>query len=102
MWMSHPLFLGVMADSWSENGLLKLNVKKFTTNVKIWNREVFGDIFQRKRRIEARLRGIQTRIADEPNYNLLNLECQLRKENFEVLQYEEEFWSVKSRYNWLI
>ena len=102
MWMSHPLFPKVVVDFWTEDGPLKLTVEKFTADVKIWNREVFGDIFQRKKRIEARLRGIQTRIADGPNYNLLNLECQLRKEYFEVLQYEEEFWSVKSRYNSLI
>ena len=44
-----------------------------------------------KKRIEARLRGIQTRIAEGPNSHLLNLECQLRKEYFEFLQYEEEF-----------
>lgn len=71
--------------------MLKFGIKKF-----------FGDIFQRKKGIEARLRGIQSRIADGPNYYLLNLECQLRKEYAEVLQSEEEFWSVKSRYNWLI
>ena len=100
--MSHPLFPEVIADSWNEDGPLKLNVEKFTTDVKIWNREVFEDIFQRKKRIEARHRGIQTRIANEPNNYLLNLECQLRKEYFEVLQYEKESWSVKSRYNWLI
>ena len=55
-----------------------------------------------KKRIEARLRGIQTRLAEGPSRHLLQLESLLRKEYFEVLQYEEEFWSVKSRYNWLI
>jgi len=102
MWMSHPLFPCVVTNSWIENDPLKLNVEKFIADVKIWNREVFGDIFHRKKRIEARLRGIQTSIADRQNEYLLNLECQLRQEYFEVLQYEEEFWSVKSRYNWLI
>ena len=102
MWMSHPLFPKAVADSWTEDGPLKLTVEKFTADVKIWNREVFGDIFQRKKRIEARLRGIQTRIAEGPNSHLLNLESHLRKEYFEVIQHEEEFWSVKSRYNWLI
>ena len=56
---------------------------------------------KKKKRIEARLRGIQSRIAKGPNGQLLNLECHLRKEYFEVLHYEE-FWSVKSKYNWLI
>ena len=102
MWMSHPLFPEVVADSWRVDGPLKLNVEKFTAKVKIWNKEVFGDIFQRKRRVEARLRGIQSRLAEGPSSHLLQLESILRKEYFEVLHFEEEYWSVKSRYNWLI
>lgn len=47
--------------------------------------------FQGKKRVEARLRGIQSNIAEVPNVYLLNLESQLRKEYFEILQYEEEF-----------
>ncbi|XP_030934127.1 uncharacterized protein LOC115959733 [Quercus lobata] len=50
MWMSHPLFSEVVTDSWTEDGPLKSNVEKFTADVKIWNREVFGDIFQRKKK----------------------------------------------------
>lgn len=102
MWMSHPLFPIVLTNSWIEDGPLKLNVEKFTADVKIWNREVFGDIFHRRKRIEARIRGIQTIIANGPNEYLLNLECQLKQEYFEVLQYKEEFCFVKSKYNWLI
>ena len=94
MWMSHPLFSEVVADSWSVDGPLKLNVEKFTAEVKIWNREVFGDIFQRKKRVKARLRGIQSRLAEGPSSHLLQLESILRKEYVEVLQYEEEYWSV--------
>ena len=77
--MSHPLFPGVVSDSWVEDGPLKLNFEKFTADVKIWNKEVFGDIFQRKKRIEARLKGIQSRIADGPNYNLLHWNVNLER-----------------------
>ena len=69
--MSHPLFSEVVADSWSVDGPLKLNVEKFTAEVKIWNKEVFGDIFQRKKRVEARLRGIQSRLAEGLSSHLL-------------------------------
>ena len=50
MWMSHPLFPKVVNDSWIEDGPLKINVEKFTIDVKIWNKEVFGDIFQRTKK----------------------------------------------------
>ena len=102
MWMSHPLFLKVVNDSWIKDGSLKENVEKFTADVKIWNKEVFGDIFQRKKWVEARLRGIQSNIVEGPNEYLLNLESQHRKEYFEIVQQEKELWLVKSRYNWLI
>lgn len=100
--MSHPLFPSVVKDSWVDDLRLKPNVDRFTTDVKIWNKEVFGNLSYRKNRVEARLRGIQTSLANSPSDHLLNLEAQLRKEYFEILQQEEEFWSVKSRYNWLI
>lgn len=49
----------------------------------------------------ARLRGIQSSITEGPSEYLLNLGEVLRKEYWEILQ-QEEFWSVKSRLNWLI
>ena len=50
IWMSHPLFPKVVTNSWTKDGPLKSNMEKFTADVKIWNREVFGDIFQRKKK----------------------------------------------------
>lgn len=100
--MSHPLFSKDVNESWTEDGSLKENVEKFTVDVKIWNKEVFDDIFQRKKWVEERLRGIQSNIMEGPNEYLPNLESQLRKEYFEILQQEEELWSMKSKYNWLI
>ena len=100
--MSHPLFPSIVRDSWADDLSLKPNVDKFTVDVKIWNKEVFGNLLHKKNRVEARLRGVQTSLATCPSDHLLLLEAQLRKEYFEILQQEEEFWSVKSRYNWLI
>ena len=73
MWMSHPLFLGILRDSWADDLHLKPNVDKFTADVKIWNKEVFGNLFHRKNRVEARLKGVQTSLAFCPNDHLLSL-----------------------------
>ena len=51
--------------------------------------------------MKARLSGIQTSIANGPSEYLLEVENQLRREYFDILQQEEEFRSIKSRYNWL-
>ena len=58
---------------------------KFTADVKIWNKEVFGNLFHRKKRVEARLRGVQTSLATCPRDHLLLLDTQLRKEYFKIL-----------------
>ncbi|XP_075647222.1 uncharacterized protein LOC142618104 [Castanea sativa] len=74
----------------------------FIEPVKIWNKEVFGNIFQRKSRIVARLNGIQKALANGSSSFLIGLEKQLSEEYWEVNQQEEELWSIKSQYNWLI
>lgn len=99
--MSYLLFPKVVSDSWEEDRALKVNIESFIRDVIMWNKEVFGNIFHRKNWVEARLRGIQSSIAEGPSVYLLNLKEVLRKEHFEILQ-QEEFWSVKSRLNWLI
>ncbi|KAK7859228.1 hypothetical protein CFP56_007765 [Quercus suber] len=101
-WLSHPQFGKLQSDNWLEHYELDANLQNFTEVVKIWNKEVFGNIFQRKARIEARLNGIQKALANGPSSFLLNLEKQLREDYWEVSHEEEELWSIKSRYNWLI
>ena len=41
-------------------------------------------------------------LATRPSDFFVVLEKKLRLEYLDVLQQEEEFWSVKSRYTWLI
>ena len=100
--MSHPLFSKVVSDAWLDDMVLKANIEKFTKDVQIWNKDVFGNIFHRKNIVEAKLRDIQISIVLNPNEQLLEFENKLRRESFDVLQQEEEFRSIKSRYNWLI
>lgn len=94
------MFPEVVSDSWEEDRALKVNIGSFTKDVIVWNKEVFGNIFHRKNRVETRLRGIQSSIAEGLSAYLLNLKKVLRKEHLEIPQ-QEEFWSVKSRLNWL-
>ena len=102
VWLSHPDFPNVLNNSWDVIFPLESNVIEFTKTVVKWNRDVFGNIFWKKQNLVARLRGIQCGLASAPNNFLVNLERKLRLEYLSVLQQEEEFWSVKSRYNCLI
>ena len=91
MWLSYPIFSKVVSDAWEDDMVHKINIEKFTEEVRIWNKDVFGNLFHWKNRMEARLRSIQTSIANRPSEYLLEVENRLRVEYFDILQQEEEF-----------
>lgn len=61
--------------------------------------EVFENLFAKKRRVIARLNGVQKAIVENPNDFLLNLENQLLSEYSLILLQEGEYWALKSRLN---
>ena len=62
----------------------------------------FGNIFTRKRKIMARLNGIQRAIAVRLSNSLLDLKNNLLKVLDVVLGQEQELWALKSRINWMV
>ena len=74
----------------------------FAEKANIWNNTHFGNLFQRKKRVLARLKGIQESLADNPSTHLINLEKMLRNEFAEVAKLEEEFWVMKPWILWLV
>ncbi|GMI91175.1 hypothetical protein like AT1G43760 [Hibiscus trionum] len=67
-----------------------------------WNNMVFGFIGARKRRIMARLRGIQRALSVRTSRFLMNLEADLLLELEVVLDHEELLWKQKSRSDWIV
>ena len=57
-------------------------------------------MFQRKKRVLARLKGIQESLPTSSYTYLINLEKKLRVEFSELAKLEEEFWVMKSRILW--
>ena len=64
MWLSDPSFPSVVRATWSASNSLDATVTKFAAKAKEWNKNHFGNIFHRKRRLGARLKGIQFALAD--------------------------------------
>lgn len=54
-WMDHSDFENQVKFSWCNSNSWNENLNRLTTNLKSWNKEVFGNIFRRKHRILKRI-----------------------------------------------
>lgn len=102
MWLSHPSFPEVVRDLWGEVTSLSFAISSFTLQAREWHRNIFGNLFQMKNRIRARLRGIQENLENQPNDYLINLEKDLRAKFSTILKLEKEFWAIKARISRLV
>ena len=91
-----------MRDAWNSLVVLPNRMTKFTKKARVWNKEVFRNIFHHKKRVVTRLRGVQTALSTNPNNFLVGLEKELRLEFTEILKLKEELWAMKSRITWLV
>ena len=71
----------------------------FSKEATIWNRDHFGNINQKKRRIMARIYGAQKALSICLSSSLINLENQLHQELEADLDQERDLWMLKSRIN---
>ncbi|XP_019459941.1 PREDICTED: uncharacterized protein LOC109359701 [Lupinus angustifolius] len=101
-WSTHADFEDVVRQAWSlvdsdvTGGLNK--VKKDAIS---FNKNIFGNIFRRKRRLEARIREIQLSLETCDSHTLVTLEAQLRRDYNKALRQEEMLWFQKSREKWV-
>ena len=98
-WLSDTSFPKIVQNAWSTESGLYSFIAKFKKEASEWNRVHFGNIFAKKKRILARLGGIQRSMAERPSSFLIILEKQLQAELLNMMNQEEELWSLKSRFN---
>ena len=101
MWTTHAEFEPLVRQSWNTQRPFGESLVQFTAAVKHWNSEVFGNVFRNKRRLLARIAGIQRQPDYHVNWFLQNLEKNLQGEYTWVLNHEEIFWFQKSRAQWM-
>ena len=100
--MKHKEFEELIHNNWHAQGILVVEkVLNLTDILKSWNKNIFGNIFHNKRRILARIHGIQKRLSGRLFQHLTRLEEALTKEYQGILEQEEIFWQQKSRNCWL-
>ena len=74
MWLLHPEFPSLVQNSWGHDTPLNSAIPTFTNRANQWNREVFRNLFARRRKVLARLNGVQKALANHPNNFLIQLE----------------------------
>ena len=76
-WLLDNSFPKIVQNAWSTESGLYGSIAKFKRDASEWNWVHFGNIFAKKKRILARLGGIQRSMAKRPSSFLINLEKQL-------------------------
>ncbi|KAL7169819.1 hypothetical protein ACSBR2_034787 [Camellia fascicularis] len=101
-WISREEFQAVVEDNWMNNqDSLLANLDNLAHKASLWNKEVFGNIFRRKRWLLRRIEDIQKSQATIYSHNLHVLEMDLVDQYNRVLYQEELFWFQKSRSKWI-
>lgn len=101
-WLSHPGFPTIVERAWDQASSLDQSISSFTTLAVTWNKEVFGNLFARNKKILAYLNGVQKAIATRPSTFLLSLDQELSQEYTKILNQEKDFWALKSHLDWQI
>lgn len=86
-WTLHQDFHALVQAAWSNGNHVVLNsLDTVRDDALEFNRNIVGNIFRRKRTIEARLRGIQKTLEHSDVRGLVLLKADLRKEYNDVLR----------------
>lgn len=96
-WFQHPYFFDTVERLWQRDlGHIGSCLEHLRQGLQDWNKNVFRNIFHRKRRWVARLGGVQTRLSIAPTPFLVKLEHKLATELHNILLQEESYWKQAS------
>ena len=101
-WLTHEHFNNFVKRVWNLQTHYSAAASHFVQEVQVWNRDVFRNIFQRKRRLMARINGIQATLEKYSSRSLMRLEARLRNELEMMMSQEEILWLQKSQKDWLL
>lgn len=96
-WLTHPDFQKNFQQSWLYNDDWFSAYDKFTIDVARWNRDVFGNIFRKKRKLKKQIESIEIILGRRSSTDLVEKCRSLRKKLEAVLLQEEILWFQKSR-----
>lgn len=79
-WLSDSSFPSVVSRAWSRGRGLADRIDNFSKDASIWNKNHFGNVHHKKKRVVSRIYGVQKALASHPSADLINLEKLLHQE----------------------
>ncbi|VFQ87108.1 unnamed protein product [Cuscuta campestris] len=107
MWTSHHSLEAIIKNFWDNNktynGMQGLanKLKELKSVLNNWNREVFGNIFQKIKDAEACAKTTQTFYESHPSPNSLVAANKANAELLFLTKRESEFWQQKAGVKWI-
>ncbi|GLU16375.1 hypothetical protein SLE2022_328130 [Rubroshorea leprosula] len=102
VWLTREEFPTVFSRAWTQHPTdIKQAISSTSDACIVWGKESFGDIFRKKRLLQARLVGLQNSPRYDYSLNLQTLEKKLLSDYQQVLFKEELLWFQKSRVEWI-
>ncbi|KAA3486878.1 LINE-1 reverse transcriptase isogeny [Gossypium australe] len=100
-WTMHNNFSNFVKGKWEFKGNMTDSLNNFTAFVKDWNRDVYGFLGNRKRKLMRSLNNIQRALELSTSTHLVKKEREIRDELENVLDHEDFLWRQKARCDWL-
>ena len=101
VWLAHADFKEYFVNNWINPCVDFLEGRdKFLKSIKHWDCHIFGNLKLQKKRIYARLNGIQIASAFRNSLFLSNLEKQLLSDLNQIHLVEKRIWAQKAGYDW--
>lgn len=107
MWLSHPSFLDQVKSAWSvpikdnPQFILFQKLKALRQGLRMWKKEVFGNLQQNIKLAEDKFLCLQTAMDTSSADFILDYLTLAKAEMQNLLQAEELHWKQKSRIKWL-
>ncbi|CAL1400518.1 unnamed protein product [Linum trigynum] len=100
-WFMNNQFADFFAGSWDCDAPLQQALKDLVPKLMDWNKSVFGIINHRKKRLLARIQGVQERLACSFAPSLIKLQAKLERELDILLEQEEVIWFQRAKEKWV-